>query len=241
MTALTTVECAAIQNYNISTFWFPLRHNLQLDVHVSWIHDFDPCCKWNPCECEVSETWREEFSSRRMSHLGNQNTASSAAGSIRPYRCHTHLHMRWAYSDTFHFSKHTDNKESTTRKINVTKVCAVRSESQFDLSMCIGRWNSHLFTLSNTTQGPLHVTLTLWYEREGRGCGSIKEDLQWIDSDYRILSLSWVKRSSTKPCNPQTSAHQRSRGDLLPRLAFNPPWKKKLPLNVRPQPTQRNS
>lgn len=87
----------------------------------------------NPCECEVSEMWHEKFSSRRMSHLGNQNTASSAAGSIRPYRCHTRLHMRWAYSDTVHFSKHTDNKESMTWKINVTKVCTVRSESQFDL------------------------------------------------------------------------------------------------------------
>ena len=93
--------------------------------------------------------------------------------------------------------------------------------------MCIGRWNSHLFTLSNTTQGPLHVTLTLWYEREWRGCGSMKEDLRWIDSDYRILSLSWVKRSSTKTPQSSDICTSKVQRRFTATARFQPPWKKK--------------
>lgn len=86
--------------------------------------------------------------------------------------------------------------------------------------------NTHLFTLSNTTQSPFQVTMTLWYERQKWvrlwKCKWEGGALQWIDTDCRILQNSRVKHNIVKPSSLQRFAHQRSKGAFQAAACVQP-------------------
>lgn len=105
--------------------------------------------------------------------------------------------------------------------------------------------NTHLFTLSNTTQSPFQVTMTLWYERQKWvrlwKCKWEGGALQWIDTDCRILQNSRVKHNIVKPSSLQRFAHQRSKGAFQAAACVQPSGgekKENFSLNVQPQSTR---
>lgn len=95
---------------------------------------------------------------------------------------------------------------------------------------------THLLTISNAAQGPFHITPAVWYEGENEGgkcCENTEQDLRWIDSDYRILSLSRLRRRHTNLAPPLCKSAEiftifkRTEEIYYSGLAFNAVGEKK--------------
>lgn len=64
----------------------------------------------------------------------------------------------------------------------------------------------HLLTIPNSTQGALHVTLTLWWEIKME---TVVKTQKWVEAegtDYRVLSQVGVRPRSTTACNLRRSS-----------------------------------
>lgn len=106
--------------------------------------------------------------------------------------------------------------------------------------------NTHLFTLSNTTQSPFQVTMTIWYERQKwvrlwkckweRGVGGSTVNRHWLQVFAKFTGETQHCKT-LQPSEICTSKVQRSFSGCSLRSAE---WGKKenFSLNVQPQSTR---
>lgn len=153
---------------------------------------------------------------RGISHLDTQNNSFSAAGSIHPCRSHMNARTCWACSGTVHLSRQTDNPEkdrfTRVRLSNAIKTSGCWHYRNTDCLTSVENRRSRCWkfspvrTLQHRSESLSDRTDTLAGDRDrggeldrGHAYEYYSADLHWIDSDYRILQLTFgVKHKNTK-------------------------------------------